>query len=145
MKQFIALGCGILFGLGMVISQMVNPAVIIGFLDIFGQWDPRVILVMVGALAVFMPSYQLWLKKSACTTDGSKLELPSSNRITPRLILGAVLFGAGWSLIGLCPGPAITSLVSGSPDIWIFVVSLIIGQLATRELLQSRSTPKVPH
>ena len=118
---------GILFGLGLSISEMTDPARVIGFLDIAGRWDPTLICVMGGALAVTLPLFP-WIQKRQKTLFGEPLQLPSQTRIDARLIIGAAIFGIGWGLAGLCPGPALANLASASPGIALFVLAMIAGQ-----------------
>jgi len=118
---------GILFGLGLSISEMTNPARVIGFLDIAGRWDPTLIYVMGGALAVTLPLFP-WIQKRQKSLLGDPLQLPVQSRIDTRLIIGAAIFGVGWGLAGLCPGPALANLASASPSIILFVAAMIAGQ-----------------
>jgi uncharacterized membrane protein YedE/YeeE len=123
-----ALGAGILFGLGLVISQMVNPAKIIGFLDVAGRWDPTLLVVMAGALAVATPAFRLVLKRSR-PLFATGFSLPTRTDLEPRLIAGAALFGIGWGLAGFCPGPAVTALVTLQLPVLVFVVAMLAGAL----------------
>jgi len=122
-----SLALGILFGLGLSISEMTDPARVIGFLDIAGRWDPTLICVMGGALAVTLPLFP-WIQKRQQTILGEPLQLPSQTRIDGRLIVGAAIFGVGWGLAGLCPGPALANLATASPAIALFVLAMIAGQ-----------------
>ena len=126
-NNFIALVSGIIFGLGLTISEMVNPARVIGFLDVTGNWDPTLALVMGGALSVTFVLFPFILKRSQPLL-ATTFSLPTKKDIDTRLITGACLFGIGWGLAGFCPGPAITALVTLSPDVIIFVVAMIAGQ-----------------
>ena len=112
-----ALIAGTLFGAGLAIAQMTNPAKVIGFLDVTGNWDPSLAFVMGSALVVSAVAYRLRRPTIATPTAG----------IDGRLLGGATLFGLGWGLAGFCPGPAIASLVTGSGDVALFVVSMIAG------------------
>jgi uncharacterized membrane protein YedE/YeeE len=127
MQLITALLIGTLFGLGLSISEMINPARVIGFLDIAGRWDPTLMFVMGGALAVTLPGYALILRRGRPLLD-SHFFLPTKQALDRPLILGAVIFGIGWGLGGICPGPALAALASGSPGIVIFVVAMIAGQ-----------------
>ena len=118
---------GILFGLGLSISEMTDPARVIGFLDIAGRWDPTLMCVMGGALAVTLPLFP-WIQKRQKSLLGEPLQLPSQTHIDTRLIIGAAIFGIGWGLAGLCPGPALANLTSTSPGIVLFVLAMIAGQ-----------------
>lgn len=127
---------GLLFGLGLTVSAMVNPAKVVGFLDLFGNWDPSLALVMAGGLAVTLPAFQLILKRDRPLLE-SRFFLPTSKDIDRKLIGGAVLFGVGWGIAGLCPGPALTSLVTLNSSIGLFVVAMIGGMVFHRTVLES--------
>jgi len=123
---------GIFFGLGLAVSEMINPARVIGFLDVAGRWDPTLMFVMGGALAITLPGYALILRRRQPLFNG-EFFLPTKRDIDRQLILGAALFGIGWGLGGFCPGPALASLASGSPAVFLFVLAMIAGQwLASR-------------
>lgn len=126
MQLFSALAAGILFGLGLSISEMVKPARVIGFLDIAGSWDATLLFVMTGALAVTLPSYAVILRFRPVLE--SNFHLPTKRAIDRPLIVGAALFGIGWGIGGFCPGPALASLASGSPRVILFVVAMVVGQ-----------------
>jgi uncharacterized membrane protein YedE/YeeE len=120
------------FGFGLGVSEMINPARVVGFLDVTGAWDPTLLLVMAGALAVTVPLFPLILRRRAPLLE-AQFSLPSKSRIDTRLLLGAALFGVGWGLAGFCPGPAIAGLASASPGVLLFVVAMVAGQwLASR-------------
>jgi uncharacterized membrane protein YedE/YeeE len=118
---------GIMFGLGLSISEMTNPARVIGFLDIFGRWDATLVFVMGGALAVSAPLFPL-IQKRRATLLGGAIQLPAQSKIDTRLLVGAAIFGVGWGLAGLCPGPALANLASGSSGIALFVLAMMAGQ-----------------
>jgi len=123
---------GIFFGLGLAVSEMINPARVIGFLDVAGRWGPTLMFVMGGALAITLPGYALILRRRQPLFNG-EFFLPTKRDIDRQLILGAALFGIGWGLGGFCPGPALASLASGSPAVFLFVLAMIAGQwLASR-------------
>jgi uncharacterized membrane protein YedE/YeeE len=129
-----ALITGMLFGLGLSISEMINPARVIGFLDLTGRWDATLLCVMGGALAVTVPFYPLILRRVRPLFD-QQFSLPTRTAIDRPLILGAALFGIGWGLGGLCPGPALAALATGSSSVVLFVLAMISGQwLAARFL-----------
>lgn len=122
-----ALFSGTLFGAGLAWSGMTNPARVLGFLDVTGNWDPTLVLVMGGALLVSVPLFPLVLRRSRPVFAGL-FALPSKRELDVRLLGGAVLFGVGWGLAGLCPGPAIAGLVTGSPAVMLFVAAMLTGQ-----------------
>jgi uncharacterized membrane protein YedE/YeeE len=117
---------GLLFGLGLILSGMTDPSKVLGFLDIFGLWDPSLALVMGGAIAVGFFAFA-WVKKRTVNFLGGALYLPTSSQIDKPLVIGAVLFGAGWGLAGFCPGPALVSLASGQIKAAVFVVFMLAG------------------
>lgn len=118
---------GIIFGLGLAISEMINPARVIGFLDVAGRWDPTLMLVMGGALTITLPAFALTLRRTRPLLD-SQFFLPTKREIDRPLLFGAALFGIGWGLGGFCPGPALAALASGSPGVFLFVCAMVIGQ-----------------
>lgn len=124
---FVALLSGVLFGAGMNVSGMVDPANIFAFLDITGEWDPSLAFVMGGALLVFAPFYHFIIKPRSKTVDGNAFSLPTNTKIDHKLILGASIFGLGWGIGGICPGPAVASLGEGSITIILFIASMMIG------------------
>ena len=119
---------GLLFGWGLLISGMTDPGKVIGFLDLTGLWDPSLALVMGGAIAVGFFAFGA-AKKRTSNFLGGALHLPTSSDIDKRLILGALLFGAGWGLAGFCPGPGIVSMAAGQPKAAVFVVAMLAGML----------------
>lgn len=122
---------GCLFGAGLALSGMMNPAKVIGFLDLFGAWDPSLAFVMGGALIVMAIGYQISRKRARPVFD-STFHTPTGTAIDRRLILGAVLFGLGWGIAGFCPGPALAALVTGSQDILIFAAAMMLGIVGFR-------------
>ena len=126
MNKVVSLVCGIIFGIGLVISEMINPEKVLGFLNIFRDWDPSLAFVMIGALVISTPIFQLF-KKNDKPLFSSSFSIPSNKEIDKKLIIGSILFGAGWGLIGLCPGPAITSLALLNISSIIFVLSMFTG------------------
>lgn len=125
--QWVTAGlAGLLLGLGLILSGMANPAKVIGFLDVAGPWDPSLGLVMGGGLVVGSIGFAL-LKKQPNTLSGEPLNLPASRKIDLRLILGSVLFGIGWGITGICPGPGLVLLGAGIPEGVIYVASLLAG------------------
>ncbi|MGP8306745.1 DUF6691 family protein [Vibrio sp. YIC-376] len=133
-----ALVSGILFGLGMSVSGMIDPDKVIGFLDISGNWDPSLAFVMGGALAVFMPSYFLIIKPRKQSVSGAEMCTPTNTKIDARLLSGAAIFGLGWGLAGICPGPAVASLALGNVSIVLFFVAMLAGSIFTKLLINSR-------
>ncbi|MCC2521255.1 YeeE/YedE family protein [Vibrio coralliilyticus] len=127
-----ALLSGLLFGIGMALSGMTNPENVIGFLDVTGAWNPSLAFVMGGALLVFAPAYHFLIKPQAKALSGDVLSLPTKVQLDSKLISGAALFGVGWGLAGICPGPAITSLAFGNLDIVIFIASMVSGSLLAK-------------
>jgi uncharacterized protein len=121
-----SLGCGFIFGLGLAISGMMNPARIIGFLDVAGNWDPTLAFVMGGALLVAVPAYCLILGRAHPVLAGG-FSLPANTRLDTPLILGSALFGVGWGLVGFCPGPAVAAVVTGLPAVLGFMASMLAG------------------
>lgn len=137
-RLFISLISGLLFGAGMIISGMVNPQKVIGFLDVTGNWDPSLAFVMMGALAVFTPAYHLVIKKRSNAINGEKLPEVSKAKVDSTLISGAIIFGIGWGLSGVCPGPAVASIAGGSSMILVFVVTMLIGMYIAKQYLQGK-------
>jgi uncharacterized membrane protein YedE/YeeE len=121
-----ALISGLLFGLGLLLAGMADPAKVLVFLDLAGAWDPSLMLVMGGAIAVAAPAYA-WAKVRQRTFFGAPLHLPQGHRIDRRLILGSLLFGIGWGLAGICPGPALVLLAQGKA-LW-FTAAMFVGML----------------
>ena len=126
MNKIAALLCGIIFGIGLVISEMINPLKVLGFLNIFRDWDPSLAFVMIGALIVSTPIFHFFKNKNK-PLFSSIFSIPINKEIDKKLIIGAVFFGSGWGLIGLCPGPAITSIALLNTSSVIFVVFMFIG------------------
>jgi hypothetical protein len=126
-----ALLCGSVFGAGLALSGMTNPAKVLAFLDLLGDWDPTLALVMGAALAVSAASYAL-ARRRAHPWLAESFAIPTRRDLDPPLLLGAALFGVGWGLVGLCPGPALASLWRGSGALSLFVASLLAGMLLQR-------------
>lgn len=129
-----SLVAGLLFGLGMVLSGMADPEKVVGFLDITGAWDPSLMFVMGGALAVFMPMYLLVIKPRQKPVNAEQFCLSNNRNIDAKLVSGAAIFGIGWGLAGICPGPALSTLALGNSGVWIFFASMMVG-LGTTNLL----------
>jgi len=132
----ISLISGIIFGLGLIISGMANPAKVLSFLDLTGNWDPSLAFVMAGALFIGFFAF-LYAARRKTTLLGKELKLPSSTKIDRRLVLGSILFGTGWGLAGFCPGPALVGLAMGLPEALVFVVAMLAG-MALFELIERR-------
>jgi uncharacterized membrane protein YedE/YeeE len=121
-----ALVSGLLFGLGLTVSQMINPAKVIGFLDILGDWDPSLAFVMATAIPITAAGYAV-AKRCRSPLCALAFSPPTQAKIDRRLTVGAVLFGVGWGLVGYCPGPALAGLGFGNPATILFVFSMLIG------------------
>ena len=126
MNKFFSLLSGFIFGLGLTISSMTNPAKVIGFLDITGNWDPSLMFVMIGAIAISAPIFYL-LRNKTKPLFSLNFEIPTIKNLDKQLILGASLFGIGWGMVGFCPGPAIASLALLKPFSAIFVIAMAGG------------------
>ena len=126
MSKIISLVSGIIFGIGLVISEMINPEKVLGFLDLFGNWDPSLAFVMIGALIITSPMFHL-IKKKEKPLFVDSFNYSKNKEINNKLIIGSVLFGAGWGLGGLCPGPAISSIALLNINSISFVVSMFFG------------------
>lgn len=119
---------GFIFSLGLVISGMTNPDKVIGFLDIFGKWDYALAFVMGGAVIFNVVSFK-FIKKRNSPLFGEKIEWPTKKDIDKKLLVGSSLFGIGWGIAGICPGPGIANLVTLNPKVIVFVISMVIGML----------------
>ena len=125
-RVIIALISGILFGAGLVLSEMVNPVKVQGFLDLFGNWDPTLVLVMGGAVAVTLVTSRFILRRKT-PIFADRFYMAMTSNIDTRLILGAVLFGTGWGLSGYCPGPGLVNAMINPTEALIFIQALIVG------------------
>lgn len=134
MANLTALLSGLIFGLGLMVSGMSNPAKVLGFLDIAGSWDPSLAFVMVGAIVVASLAFFIARRRKRSLL-GLPMQLPTSTAITPRLILGSAAFGIGWGLAGFCPGPALVALGAGYPKAIGFVAAMVAG-MAVFELVE---------
>jgi uncharacterized membrane protein YedE/YeeE len=123
--------CGVLFGVGLALAQMIDPNKVLAFLDLAGAWDPSLILVMGGGAGVTAALFPMVLRRSRPRLD-SRFHLPTNQRLDGRLISGAALFGIGWGLAGYCPGPALVALTLGTAEPWLFVAAMIAGSLACK-------------
>ena len=137
--------CGLVFGIGLILSGMANPAKVLGFLDLAGRWDPSLAFVMAGAIVVGAIGFRL-ARARRVSVLGAPMHLPAASRVDLRLVGGSLLFGAGWGLAGLCPGPALVNAGSGEPRAWIFVGAMVAGMAlhAAIESLRHRPKPSLP-
>ena len=126
MTKLSSLISGIIFGVGLTISGMVNPQKVLGFLNIFDAWDPSLMLVMVGAILIFSPLHFTFKIKSR-PIFAKSFNLPSKKDVDKNLIIGASLFGIGWGLVGLCPGPAISAISFFNINVYLFVLFMFVG------------------
>ena len=126
MSKIISLVSGIVFGVGLVISEMINPEKVLGFLDLFGNWDPSLAFVMIGALIVSSPLFHI-IKNKKKPLFAEKFNYSDNKEVNNRLIVGSALFGAGWGLGGLCPGPAISSIALININSITFVFAMFFG------------------
>ncbi len=136
---------GFLFGLGLCVSAMTNPAVVIGFLDVAGFWNPTLLFVMAGGVVVTFIGYRVvWADKKPAWAES--FSLPAATAIDGPLIVGAVIFGVGWGLAGYCPGPAVVSLASGRRDVVIYVAAMLAGMILVKWVrwIQTPSYGKKP-
>lgn len=137
MPILVGLISGTLFGVGLAVSDMINPAVVIGFLNVTGAWDPSLAFTMIGALLVTIPTFAI-ARRMRTPIAATNFNWPSRSDIDSRLMIGAVVFGLGWGLSGFCPGPALASLSLGNVESFVFVLGLITGTLVARiALLES--------
>lgn len=139
MTALIAFVSGLVFGLGLIVSGMANPAKVLGFLDLAGQWDPSLAFVMGGAVLITAAGFAV-LRRRRASLRGEPLRWPTATRIDLRLALGSLAFGAGWGLAGFCPGPALVAAAAGVPQALIFVAAMLAGMAiyAALEALRSR-------
>jgi uncharacterized protein len=142
MRLLSAFAIGLIFGLGIAISGMINPAKVLNFFDIAGIWDPSLAFVMGGALAVAIPGYRLVLGRPAPAFE-DRFQLPDTRVVDRRLVLGSATFGVGWGIAGFCPGGALPALGTGNPGVFLFIAAVIGGLLLAR-LLQSRFPARKP-
>ena len=139
MKNLLTLISGLLFGFGLLLSGMADPAKVQNFLDLFGTWDPSLAFVMGGAIAVTMPGFWLVIRRNKPFFN-EVFHLPSRTDLDARLITGAAIFGMGWGLGGFCPGPAITALPLAAEGTLIFVATMLTGMAASKYVLQRRDS-----
>jgi uncharacterized protein len=130
---------GLVFGLGLVVSGMANPAKVLGFLDLAGAWDPSLALVMVGAIAVGAVAFAIARTRTR-SFIGEPIRLPTATRIDRRLVIGSTLFGVGWGIAGFCPGPALVAVGMAKIEALVFVGAMLAG-MGLYELLERRRRP----
>jgi uncharacterized protein len=139
---FVSLLSGLVFGLGLIVSGMANPAKVLGFLDLAGAWDPSLALVMVGAIMVAAMAFAM-ARKRTVSLLGAAMKVPTARDIDRRLVIGSVLFGIGWGVAGFCPGPALVALGMGQAKALVFVLAMLAG-LGIFELLERRRQASRP-
>lgn len=125
---------GLIFGAGLALSDMVNPARVLAFLDVFGDWDPTLAFVMGSALVPSAVAYAI-VRRMQRPLLAAEFRIPQNRVVEPQLLAGAAIFGIGWGLIGLCPGPAIAGLALGYWQAWLFVAAMLAGMLAHRSIV----------
>ncbi len=133
----LAFVCGVVFGIGLLLSGMTDPAKVIAFLNVAGHWDPSLILVMITAVLVTVVPMQL-AQRRARSFIGEAIRFPSTRGITRRLVAGSAIFGVGWGMTGLCPGPSFASLAGSTWQEWLFFGSMVVGMVSF-EVWQRRS------
>lgn len=139
MLAFTALLGGLVFGLGLLLSGMANPAKVLAFLDLAGPWDPSLALVMVGAIAVGLLAFAL-ARGRQVSLLGVSMRLPSAGQIDRRLVVGSTLFGVGWGLAGFCPGPALVALGMGNGKALVFTLAMLAGMVLFEVLEKRRAS-----
>jgi uncharacterized membrane protein YedE/YeeE len=130
-RSFAAFVAGLIFGLGLVVSHMIDPAKVLGFLDIAGNWDPSLVFVMIGAIPVAAIGFGATRARRAPVLD-TQFHGPARTRVDAPLAVGSTLFGIGWGLVGYCPGPALTSLALGRWQSFVFAAAMLVGMLGYR-------------
>lgn len=136
MRKLTAFFAGLLFGIGLLLAGMANPTKVLGFLDLAGLWDPSLALVMGGAIMAALIPFN-WARRQTKSLLGAPMQLPQKRELDPRLIGGSLLFGIGWGIAGICPGPALVILLSGHWQAVVFVLAMLVGMLVF-EALQRR-------
>lgn len=133
-----AFGTGLLFGLGLSVARMTQPEKVLNFLDVAGTWDPSLALVMAAALAVTVPGFA-WVRRRGQPILTDALAMPTASKVTPRLLLGATLFGVGWGLVGYCPGPVVAGLGRLATESLWFVPAMVAGMFASTLVPSSKT------
>ena len=142
MLALASLLAGLVFGLGLIVSGMANPAKVLGFLDLAGHWDPSLAFVMAGTVAVSAIAFAV-ARGRAVSFLGAEMRLPSARHIDRRLVLGSALFGIGWGAAGFCPGPALVALGMGEPKALVFVAAMLVG-MGAFEFVERRKRVPAP-
>lgn len=138
LSSFVA---GLVFGLGLILSGMANPEKVLGFLDLAGDWDPSLALVMAGAIAVGLVAFRFAGKRTRSIL-GLEMKLPSNRQLDKRLVIGALIFGAGWGIAGFCPGPGLVAMGAGELKALVFVIAMVAGMLVFELVERSRTLKK---
>jgi uncharacterized membrane protein YedE/YeeE len=137
MTAVVALIAGLLFGIGLLLSGMTNPANVVAFLDVTGVWRPSLAYTMAGAVVVALPAFTL-IRRRGRSLRGRPIRPIDRTRMDSPLLLGSAMFGIGWGLSGICPGPALILLTTGDPRAWVFFAGLVLGMLLPRRLAPTR-------
>ncbi|WP_442782494.1 DUF6691 family protein [Collimonas fungivorans] len=135
---------GLVFGLGLIVSGMANPAKVLGFLDLGGAWDPSLAFVMAGAIALGLAAFS-FAKRRTRSLIGAEMKLPAARHIDRRLLIGSALFGAGWGMAGICPGPALVDLGMGETKALVFVAAMLAGMAVFEIAEKRRRATRSPH
>src|SRR5919109_282711 len=138
MYAFASFLAGLVFGVGLIVSGMINPATVLGFLDLAGAWDPSLAVVMAGAVAIGAIAFA-FAGRRAATLLGTSMSLPAGREIDRRLVLGSLVFGAGWGLAGFCPGPALVAIGTGRLKALVFVAAMLAGMLLYEWIERART------
>lgn len=139
LKTLLALLSGVIFGLGLIIAGMANPAKVLAFLDVTGMWDPSLALVMAGAIAVAAPAF-MWARRRERSLLGELLQIPAAGRVDRRLLAGSALFGIGWGIAGICPGPAWVLAGVAIGRVWPFLLAMLAGMALYDIIMRRRRT-----
>jgi uncharacterized protein len=140
MPTFFALLAGAVFGIGLIVSGMADPAKVLGFLDLAGTWDPSLAFVMGGAILVGVVAFT-FARKRTVSLLGLQMRMPTATQVDRRLVGGGLLFGIGWGIAGFCPGPALVALGMGEQKALVFVAAMLVG-MGLFELLERRGAPR---
>ena len=136
---------GVLFGWGLIISGMSNPQKILGFLDLAGNWDPSLLFVMLGAVLVGLAGFYVVSRRTEAFLGGA-MHIPARRDITKPLVIGSLIFGAGWGIAGFCPGPALVALGAGHLKAFVFVIAMVLGmEICERYFSAHKRSPSSPH